>query len=86
MKHTNKYMRKFSVEAFSYVLSNLSEEQYDEFMNLLVRKQQEGFFNEHLSLASMLLQRLKIVKGCLTAASMTHFMTQIENIEDIFCK
>jgi hypothetical protein len=29
MKHSNKYMRKFSVQAFSYLLGNLNEEEYD---------------------------------------------------------
>jgi hypothetical protein len=29
MKHSNKYMRKFSIQAFSFILSNLQEDQYE---------------------------------------------------------
>ena len=41
MKHTNKYMRKFSVEAFSYVLSNLSEEQEADLKHAFGAKKHE---------------------------------------------
>jgi hypothetical protein len=34
----------------------------------------------------MLLQRLKIAKGCLTTASMTHFLVQLETLQTIFCE
>lgn len=84
MKHSNKYIRKFSVQAFSYLLGNLNEEQYDEFMIYLVRKQGEGYFDGQLSLADLLLQRLKVVKGCLTTASLAHFLDQLQNLERSF--
>jgi hypothetical protein len=84
MKHQNKYVRKFSVQAFSYLLANLPEEQYELFLNHLVRRQADGFFDAKLALADLLLQRLKIVKGCLTTASMTHFLAQLEALEAIF--
>jgi hypothetical protein len=45
-------------------------------MNYLVDNQ-HNLFNEHVSLAQVLVQRLKIVKGCLSAASLTHFLGQL---------
>jgi len=44
-KHTNKYIRKFSIQSFSYVFSNLTVENYQEFMTFLVGQQATGFFN-----------------------------------------
>lgn len=84
MKHSNKYVRKFSVQSFSYVLGNLSEEQYGDFLQHLVARQREGFFDEHLRLADLLLQRLKVVRGCLTPASLAHFLGQIESLDALF--
>lgn len=83
-KHQNKYIRKFSVQSFSYILSNLSAEEYHEFMNFLVEQQNKGFFDSHVKLADLLLQRLRIVRGGLTTASVTHFLDQIETLATIF--
>lgn len=49
-----------------------------------MQKQGEGFFDEQLALADLLLQRLKVVKGCLTTASMAHFLVQLETLQSIF--
>jgi hypothetical protein len=53
-------------------------------MNYLVGKQGEGFFDGKLSLADLLLQRLKVVKGCLTTASLGHFLSQFQNLQRSF--
>lgn len=44
LQHNNKYVRKFALQALSYLLSNLSQEEYRPFMTFLLRLQAEGFF------------------------------------------
>jgi hypothetical protein len=80
MRHQNKHIRKFSLQSFSYVLSNISEEQYTDFMRFLIGLQSEGFFDDKLSLAALLVQRLKVVKGCLTTASLTFALSQLTDL------
>ena len=84
MKHANKYIRRFSVQAFSYLLTNFTDEQYQQFLQYLVRRQAEGFFDAQLSLADLLLQRVKVLRGCLTTASLAHCLAQLEALEGIF--
>ena len=51
LKHNNKYIRQFSLQLFSYFLSNLSEKEYQDFISYLLQLQIEGFFDSMLSLA-----------------------------------
>lgn len=53
-------------------------------MTFLVEKQNEGFFDSQIKLAHLLVQRLRIVRGSLTTASLTHFLDQIETLANIF--
>ena len=83
LKHDNKYIRKFSLHTLSYLVSNLSEEQYSEFMVFLLGLHSEGFFDKRVQLAALLVQRLKVVKGCLTTASLTLVFNQLKELVDL---
>ena len=46
LRHKNKYIRQFSLQVFSYLLSNLPEEHSSDFISFLVHLRVEGFFDE----------------------------------------
>lgn len=82
LKHNNKYLRKFSLEAFSYLLGNLSDEKYSDFLSLLLQLHREGFFSAELPLPALLLQRLALVRGCLSTASLGLMLSQLDHFRE----
>jgi hypothetical protein len=72
----NKYIRKFSVAAISYVLSNFDEEIFKKFL-VRVISTSEG--NEQVLpyISDILAQRLKYSDGCLTPNSLQELITMV---------
>lgn len=87
----NKYIRRFSIASVSYVLSNLDD---NLFKNFLLKAIDKNSTTEYVLpyISDILAQRLKYSEGCLTPNSLQELITvvgwlsELEIEDEVFIK